>query len=189
MKGYFFIKLKKQHKNINSKVLIKEKINFYPIIIIIINSIIISSNSSINYNDLNESIYSYITLRIGKGNFKVYSSNYDVSIPNIVYINEINQTTFGPIYNFKESINSVILIWKNPITDCENMFQYCDKIIEIDLTHFDTSQVTNMHNMFDGCKNLKYLNISNINTSKVENMGKMFQIILILVVCLWAALH
>ena len=36
---------------------------------------------------------------------------------------------------------------------------------ELDLTHFDTSEVTIMTFMFDGCFNLKFINLSNIDTS------------------------
>ena len=172
-----FFNLKKYH--IKDKfIFMKEKINLNHIIIFIISSIIIASNSNINYTDLDESIYSYITLKIGNGYYKFYSTNYQ-NPPNIVYINEIKQTTIEQPYRFVEDENSVILIWKKPITNCQtncqNMFQSCDKIIEMDLTHFDTSKVNNTANMFDGCKNLKYLNISNIDTSKVEDMGVMFR--------------
>ena len=152
----------------------KEKINSYNILIFIFSSVIIISNSSIDYNNLDESIYSYIILKIINGNNNIYSREYQ-NPPNIIYINEIKQTTPTNSYNFNESENSVILIWTNPITNCEKMFYFCGKIIEMDLTHFDTSQVTNMVNMFYGCKNLKYLNISNMNTSKVEDMGSMFR--------------
>ena len=54
------------------------------------------------------------------------------------------------------------------------MFHSCKEIIEMNLTHFNTSKVSNMLSMFDGCTNLKYLDVSNIDTSKVRDMGRMF---------------
>ena len=106
---------------------VKEKINLYHIIIFIISSIIISSNLSINPNDLDESKYSYITLKIGKGNNKVYSNSY--TNPKIIYINENNQSTVKQTYQFTEPENSVILIWEKPIQNCQYMFQLCNEIL------------------------------------------------------------
>ena len=59
--------------------------------LVIITSIIISSHSEIDNQDLNESIYSYITLKIGNWNNKFYSDSY-TNEPKIVYINEIKKT-------------------------------------------------------------------------------------------------
>ena len=52
--------------------------------------------------------------------------------------------------------------------------QKIKNILEIDLSHFDTSEVTDMHNMFYGMSNLTTLNVSHFDTSKVTNMGLMF---------------
>ena len=173
MKEKFILNRKKAY--IRKKIIFKkDNINFYYIIIFIISSIILSSNSTIDENDLDESKYSYITLTIGKGENYVYSKSYDFDTPEIVYINENKKELVNKSYTFEETENSVILIWEKPIKNCEGMFESCDKIIEINLTHFDTSQVTNMHHMFYDCNNLKYLDISNLDTSKVENMGAMF---------------
>ena len=43
----------------------------------------------------------------------------------------------------------MLLIWEKPITNCNRIFQLFDKIIEMDLTHFDISQVREMIHMFD----------------------------------------
>ena len=106
----------------------KAKLNIYHIIIFIICSIIILSNSEIDQNDLDESKYSYITLKIGEGNNKVYSNSY--TNPKIIYINENNQSTVKQTYQFTEPENSVILIWEKPIQNCQYMFQLCNEIYE-----------------------------------------------------------
>ena len=54
------------------------------------------------------------------------------------------------------------------------MFSGCVDIIEIDLSHFDTSNVIDMGYMFSGCSSLTSLNLSNFNTSSVISMDKMF---------------
>ena len=46
--------------------------------------------------------------------------------------------------------NTVELIWDNPIDNCYHMFKECSNIIQIDLSHFDTSNVVDMFCMFDG---------------------------------------
>ena len=173
-------KLKSQkHKIIfepkkNKIVFKKNKIILYHIIIFIITSIIIPSISVVDPNDLDESRYSYITLKIGKGNnYNVYSNSYS-NKPKIVYINEIKQSTLGPKFNLDKQENNVILIWEKYVTNCQNMFKYCNQITELNFTHFDTSQVEQMTFMFQGCTNLKNLDVSNMDTSKVQNMGVMF---------------
>ena len=102
--------------------------NLFFEIIFIIYSIIISSNSNINNDDLNESIYSYITLKIEKGNNTVYSNSYSKN-PKIIYINGNKQETIKREYQFTEPENFVILIWEKPITNCNRMFLSCDKIL------------------------------------------------------------
>ena len=52
--------------------------------------------------------------------------------------------------------------------------QKIKNILEIDLSHFDTSEVTDMHNMFYGMSNLTTLNVSHFDTSKVADMSLMF---------------
>ena len=54
------------------------------------------------------------------------------------------------------------------------MFYGCDDIIEIDLSHFDTSNVKDMGYMFSGCTSLTSLDLSNFNTSSVIVMDEMF---------------
>ena len=53
--------------------------------------------------------------------------------------------------------------------------QKIKNILELDLSHFDTSQVTNMSSMFYGMSNLTTLNLSYFDTSQVTNMEAMFR--------------
>lgn len=65
-------------------------------------------------------------------------------------------------------------------TDSNSMFysgyndRKIDKILEIDFSSLDTSQVTNMSHMFSGMSNLTTLNLSNFDTSHVTDMYYMF---------------
>ena len=139
---------------------------------------IISNNTKeirkIYYNN------NYITLKINEiGNITIYNKrnlckDEAAPMPDEIYINEINQSEIKSFYIFNQTGNEIKLIWKNIINSTACMFSGCNKIIEIDLSNFDTSLVTDMKYMFLECKSLTSLNLSNINTSQVTNMNELF---------------
>jgi len=55
------------------------------------------------------------------------------------------------------------------------MFKDCDKIIEIDLSNFDSSLVETMSSMFEGCTSLTFINFTNFNTSNIRAMTNTFK--------------
>ena len=59
------------------------------------------------------------------------------------------------------------------VTDMSLLFNNCQKLTSLDVTHFNTAKVTNMYRMFNAC-GLTSLDLSNFNTAKVENMELMF---------------
>ena len=64
-------------------------------------------------------------------------------------------------------------IMANP--DCSKMFKGCEKIKNINLSNFDTSNTTDMSYMFYYCRNLTdIVGIENFSTSQVTNMNSMF---------------
>ena len=81
---------------------------------------------------------------------------------------EITLKVKGPGDNIKK------IIFYKPMSTTKEMFNNCYKIIEINLSKFNTSLVTDMNNMFAWCSSLYSLDLSNFNTSKVINMGSMF---------------
>ena len=54
------------------------------------------------------------------------------------------------------------------------MFQGCSSLTNLDLSHFDTSNVAHMEGVFIGCSSLPSLDLSHFDTSNVCNMGGMF---------------
>ena len=54
------------------------------------------------------------------------------------------------------------------------MFRESNNLTNLDVSHFDTSNVTNMYGMFSGCQNLTNLDVSGFDTSNVRNMSNMF---------------
>ena len=91
----------------------------------------------------------------------------------IVSINSITQTT-NYKYNFTNDINNVRIIFNSPVTSTDRMFHQCNKIIEINLSKFDTSLVNQMPSMFSFCTSLVSLDLTNFNTSLVTSMNSMF---------------
>ena len=65
-------------------------------------------------------------------------------------------------------------IFPTPLNSTNYMFHKCENIINIDLSHFNSSYVTNMCGMFEKCHNLKEIKFDNLNTSNVKNMSWMF---------------
>ncbi len=60
------------------------------------------------------------------------------------------------------------------VTDMGSMFWCCNYLSELDVSGFDTSKVTNMGGMFASCSNLRELDVTGFDTSKVTDMGSMF---------------
>ena len=60
------------------------------------------------------------------------------------------------------------------VTSMAYMFSSCNKLAELDVTHFNTANVKNMEYMFECCKGLSSLDVTNFNTANVTNMLAMF---------------
>ena len=71
-------------------------------------------------------------------------------------------------------MNNITLIWDIYLNSTNNLFKECKKIIEIDLSNIDSSNITEMESTFYECSSLISLNLSNFDTSKVTVMGYMF---------------
>ena len=142
-------------------------LNFMHLKILFLFSIIIQTTS----------IDSYIILKIGKGYKKVLSNENREPLythPSEVYINGDKQDSVTYFYNCNLEVNTVKLLWKYTVTNCLCMFHECDSIIEMDLSHFQTSAVEDMGSMFFQCTSLKSINLANFVTSKVKIFGDMF---------------
>ena len=128
---------------------------------------------------------SYIIVKVKNGNNNIYADKKNINLdtnqysiffndfdePDEIYIDESKQTTVTNKYSFNNKINFVKLIFKKPITNIRAMFIDCTKIIEVDLSHFDTSKVTEFVALFRNCKSLISVNLSNLNTKNVTNIG------------------
>lgn len=62
----------------------------------------------------------------------------------------------------------------NVVNMC-SMFERCNYVTELELGKFNTSHVTDMSHMFYECKNLKKVNINSFDTTNVQDMSSMFK--------------
>ena len=117
-----------------------------------------------------------ITLKIrGTGEKSVFSSLFgEENHPDRVIINDIPQRVVKNTYYLNEIENTVILIWNKIFHDFANIFLDCTEIYEINLFHFNTSEISNFYSMFKGCSSLTSINLTNLNTSKVTCMSYLF---------------
>ena len=60
------------------------------------------------------------------------------------------------------------------ITNMTGVFAHCSALEKVDLSSWDTSKVTTMAEIFYYCTNLKQLDLNNFNTKLVTNMQSMF---------------
>ena len=85
---------------------------------------------------------------------------------------------FYDFRNLKSIVGMEYLNTTN-VTDMSGMFYSCFLLENIDVSHFNTSNVTIMgglpgEGMFSGCRNLKSLDVSNFNTENVTDMTALF---------------
>ena len=104
----------------------------------------------------------------------LYNDDYDDNFPIGIIINGEEKEYDGSVLCFEGDKNYITLKYNVQIKSCSHMFSYVDKIIEIDLSYFDMSQVKYISSMFDGCYNLKYVNFSNVDLSSLEYLDNLF---------------
>ena len=173
-----------QNDCLNDKYLLHIRYNFkihYSIYNLLLISFLNFFKVFLESNQKNYFLRTYeITLKIkGNGNFKILSDNFiRLYNPTEIYINGVSQSNIKNEYPFngqQNFINDVKIIWYlGKTTSTESMFANCNKIIEINLSKFDTSIVTSMDKMFYNCSSLISLNLSNFNISHVSIMASMF---------------
>ncbi len=67
------------------------------------------------------------------------------------------------------------LITDESLLNMEGMFAYCEKLVSVDLSSFNTTNVVEMKGMFQGCKNLSKVTFGdNFSTEKVPDFQNMF---------------
>lgn len=59
---------------------------------------------------------------------------------------------FAQDYQFpKAGIYRIQYTFKNPLTDASSLFFYCQRLLRVDLSHFQGQKLTKVREMFSGC--------------------------------------
>ena len=90
-----------------------------------------------------------------------------------VIANQNSRGLFSHLYNLK-TIQGLENLDTSQVTNMAGMFEHCETLTSLDVSHFDTSHVTNMYSMFEMCDKLTNLDVSHFDTSQVTDMSQMF---------------
>ena len=95
----------------------------------------------------------------GAGLQNIINPNYDseeIDLPDqVVYKEETKELVENTKLNLEDNINTIKLIWSEPLYYCKEMFANLNNLIEVDFTNFIFSVVREMNYMFANCSNLK----------------------------------
>ena len=87
--------------------------------------------------------------------------------------NQNSRGLFSFLYNLK-TIQGLENLDTSQVTDMSHMFESCQDLPSLDVSHFNTSKVTDMSHMFDNCIELTNLDLSSFDNSQVTDMSNMF---------------
>ena len=76
---------------------------------------------------------------------------------------------------FNRGNHTIDIEWDDPFEKLANMFEDKKFIVEIDLSHFDASNIKYMGLMFKGCTSLKKVIMPSITGDNLEQMQSMFE--------------
>jgi surface protein len=76
--------------------------------------------------------------------------------------------------NVLNGITGMEYLNTSEVTNMAGMFEECNVLTSLDVSHFDTKKVKNMADMFEGCNELTALDVSGFDTRNVTNMYGMF---------------
>ena len=134
------------------------------------------SGSDENYSWEYDSETKSLTI-IGSGEIenKPWISDWGKEVEHIT-IKSTGATDAGQLFYGMEKVKDIDLseFDTSNVTNMEGMFHRCTSLTSLDLSGFDTSKVTNMKWMFYKCLSLTSLDLSSFNTSNVANMSLMF---------------
>ena len=80
----------------------------------------------------------------------------------------------GVISPNHRGIVNLLINFTKPLNNMDYMFEGCDKLLSVDLSHIESPSLNSMIYTFANCKNLENVNLTSVNTSKVELMDFLF---------------
>ena len=109
--------------------------------------------------------------------YKWFDEMYSLStIEGLDYLNTSKVTNMGRMFNKCESLKNIDVSHfdTSKVIDMGLMFSDCRGVTSLDVNNFVTSSVTNMGGMFNGCSTLENIDLRHFDTSNVVNMEAMF---------------
>jgi hypothetical protein len=101
-----------------------------------------------------------------------YNSN---SLRLIEETNDNNTNSKNGIISFnRKGIINLLINFTRPLNNMDYMFEGCEKLLSIDLSHIESASLNSMIYTFANCKNLENVNFTSVNTSKVVLMDFLF---------------
>ena len=130
-------------------------------------------NKSEHESDANKDVFGVVNNDWDEYPDHIFSVTIDESMENYHGLTTTSKM-FKGLYEVRGEIKGLRYLNTEHVTDMSNMFEGCQNLDSLDLSHFNTSQVTDMDYMFYGCSALEELDLSSFNTSKVTRMIAMF---------------
>ena len=109
---------------------------------------------------------------IGSLNTAFKSQLTQIVIDPGVIANQDSRSLFSYLKKL-QTIRGLENLDTSQVTNMSSMFEMCNNLTNLDLSHFDTSKVTDMSRMFGDCKNLTSLDLSSFDTSQVTHVSGM----------------
>ena len=127
------------------------------------------SNTNIRY--LQSENENYITL-VANGpmdNVRIFGNSFN-QLPYEIYINNSSVPSAKQVNLIEEGENTIKLKWNSKLTSCNNMFNQCNNLLSIDISHFDSSKINGVEYMFNNCEKVKFINLTNFNPPYVNTL-------------------
>ena len=128
----------------------------------------------IKENDINKEIQLLNYEEDDNELIKIFSNKYQLENSCIMFLNNKRVKFRFKFKFFKRGKFSFKFAFNKNLTNTSYLFSGCEKLVYLNFSNFNSSQITDMNNMFNGCIGLTKLDLSNFNTEKVKNMSRMF---------------
>jgi len=87
---------------------------------------------------------------------------------------ELNNTIKGYFDSPGDNFIEIKVVFLDPLTSLDFLFNGCDDLISVDLSHMNFPNISRLSYTFNDCKNVEKINLTSLDTSKVENMEFLF---------------
>ena len=132
-----------------------------------------------NYSEITRAVFdpSYANARPVSTYYWFGQMHLLTNIDGMEFLNTSEVISMEAMFEECESLTSLDVSHFDTrnVTDMRSLFNDCYELTTLDVSDFDTHNVTVMYNMFNYCSNLTELDLSNFDTSQVTNMNSMFE--------------